>query len=314
MPDEPAQISMPYPGSIPEVGIHEPETQWFRASDGIDLFCRLWRGGQGAAVLVYVHGIEGHGQWFEQTASYLHKNGMSIYAPDRRGAGKTAGDRGDIADYRQWIEDLKLLLKKVKQEHDGDPLFLVGSCWGGRLAVAALREPEIRRLDLSGLVLISPALEVLVDLDFWTKLAIGWSWLTRSRRVFPLPITADMFTDEPDYINFIERDPLRLTEVTASFFVENLKLSRIAREEAARLTLPLLVLQSGRDRIVDLEGIEAWFSRTVSADKQMYVFSSSEHCLDFDPHAAEYARCLAEWLLSHGSAGSAHLSSTEHSP
>src|SRR5207248_2779346 len=113
---------------------------------------------------------------------------------------------------------------------------------------------------LSGLVLVSPAIEALVDVDFCTKLAVAWSWLTGSRRVFQLPIAAEMFTDERAYIDFIERDPLRLTEVTASFLIENLKISRLARQQADRLTLPVLLLQSGRDRIVDVVGIERWFN------------------------------------------------------
>ncbi|MEZ4544216.1 MAG: hypothetical protein R3C24_09975 [Cyanobacteriota/Melainabacteria group bacterium] len=54
-----------------------------RAEDGIQYSCRIWRGEVGAPVILYLHGIEGHSQWFDNAADYLNQKGMTIYAPDR---------------------------------------------------------------------------------------------------------------------------------------------------------------------------------------------------------------------------------------
>lgn len=298
-PDRPVRVSVPAAVLPLVVGEDRSQSRWMTSEDGVQLFVRCWRGCAGAPVMVYLHGIEGHGEWFASTATHLSAQGISIYAPDRRGAGRSQGDRGHVDSHRQWIGDAAQILKEVRQEHPHDPLFLVANCWGARTATALLREEDARSLGLSGLVLISPAISVLIDLDPIGKLAVGWSWVTGSRRRFPLPISIDMFTDDPAYIDFIEKDPLRLTEVTASFFVESLKLSRIASASAESLELPLLILQAGRDRIVKVDGTEDWYCRNRSADKQMYIFSWSEHSLDFDAHRAEYARCMAEWLFAH---------------
>lgn len=300
MTKELVEIPLPAPMALAVSKRGTVQVSVTNADDGTGLFCRSWQGEPSSAVLVYLHGIEGHSQWFEQTASYLNRLGFSIYAPDRRGSGRNADMRGDITSYRQFINDLKQLLACVKKQHSDVPLILVGSCWGAKLAVAALQDPEIRRMSFAGLVLITPAIKTLVDVDFLTKIKIGWSWLTGSKRRFLLPIAVDMFTDNPIYRDFIERDPLRLTEVTASFLVESLKVGRLAFNAGAELQLPVLVLAAGSDRIVDVSGLEDWFERIPSLDKEMYVFSWSEHCLDFDDRAQEYARCLSKWLLQRG--------------
>jgi len=296
MMQQPDRIALPGPEFSDGM---QCESRSICSSDAGELFCRYWPGKKGSPVVVYLHGIEGHGQWFEPTASYLNGLGITVYAPDRRGAGRNEADRGHVGHYRQWIDDVVRLLKNVKEEHPAEPLFLVGNCWGAKPALAALSENDVRSLNLAGLVLISPAVKVRIDVGLVERLAIAFSWLTRSRRMFPLPITSDMFTDDPAYIDFVERDPLRLKEVTASFLVENLKLGKIALETAAGITLPVLLLQSGRDRIVDVPAVEEWFSGIPSQDKQMYVFSWSQHSLDFDQHRDEYARCLGEWLIAH---------------
>jgi lysophospholipase len=300
MSKELVEIPLPAPMALAGSKPGRLKASVTNAADGTSLFCRTWQGDSSCPAIIYLHGIEGHGQWFEQTASYLNRVGFTVYAPDRRGSGRNAGVRGDIASYRQFLDDLKALLATVRKQQPDVPLILMGSCWGAKLAVAVLQEPEVDKMVVSGLVLITPAIKTLVDVDLITKIKIGWSWLTGSKRRFKLPIEVDMFTDNPIYKEFIERDPLRLTEVSASFLIESLKVSKLALEAGARLQLPVLVLAAGRDRIVDVAGLEDWFERIPTADKEMYVFSWSEHCLDFDEHVQEYARCLSKWLLALG--------------
>lgn len=301
-------LNEPAPAVTPDYDRRERETSrshslWIEAKDGERLFCHFFAGAPGAPVIVYLHGIEGHGQWFSETASALNKKGFTIYMPDRRGAGRNERNRGHIHNYRQWLDDTTGLLIKVKEKHKHSPVFLAGNCWAGKLATLVALQPEVEQLGLAGLVLISPALSTRVDLSLLDKFFVAVHWLIGSRRFFALPIDTCMFTDSPAYHNFIECDQWRLKAVTASFLVENIKLSAAAAKAARQLKLPLLVLQAGRDQIVDVLGVEKWFANVPAADKQMYVFSWSEHCLDFDEHAPEYRRCLEQWLLERAVGG-----------
>lgn len=270
------------------------------SADACEQHYRVWPAAEARAAIVYVHGIEGHSAWIEPTAAPLNRAGFSLYAFDRRGAGASGGPRGHLQSASIIVDDIVSAVTSLRAKHGR--LFLMANCWGAKAAVVAACLAGSR---LSGLILTSPALAVKVDLPLPVKLAIGWAWLTRSPARFDLPLTAEMFTDNPGYLRFIEEDPLRLTAATASFFVESMKLESLAWAKAPALGTPLLVLQAGRDSIVDAEGVRRWFARAGSADKSLRVFAESAHSLDFDEHPEPYRQTLIGWLDEHLEAGAA---------
>ena len=291
---------MPLPCTEPaQSNLSHPETSWLESADRQKLFYRYWAGKSQLPTVVYLHGIEGHSEWFTETASILNNTGMTIYAPDRRGAGANSGERGHLANYAQLLADLALVIKRAKKNDPESPIFLMGNCWGAKLAILATASFANSELAVSGLVLTSPAIKVKVDVNLWTKIAIGFSLLTRSLKRFSIPLTADMFTDNPIFLDYINSDPLRLTEATASFFFESLKLTRLARSKAARLRVPLLLLQSGVDQIVSVDDVRRWFDTVSSPDKTMHVFENAAHSLDFDAKRQDYVFLLSQWLKAH---------------
>jgi acylglycerol lipase len=292
---------------------NQPEHEWIRASDGAQLLCRTWRGKVGAPVVLYLHGIEGHSQWFENTADLLNQKGITVYAPDRRGAGLNSRDRGHMPNYELFLDDLNGLLRKICAQHMGCPIILWGNCWGAKAATlfaqalntkapAADSEGKVGQFPISALLLSSPAIYSKVDYDLKKKLEIAANHVMGGRRAmrkYPIPLTTSMFTDNPVYLDFLEKDPLRLTEATATFFVESHKLGELAKKTAANITMPVLIVQPGNDAIIDTDKLEAWYSRLKSTDKSLRLFPDAYHCLDFDANwFKEYTHLISEWLLS----------------
>jgi len=291
IPDTPG-ISM----SSAELPLPQPEACWLTAADGEQLLFRLWRGVQGQPVVVYFHGIEGHSRWFDQTAAYLNRLGMSVYVPDRRGAGANAQERGHLGGHKLFLSDMELMVSRARLDHPQAALFLVGNCWGAKGTIVLAAGAAAARYGIAGVALTSPAVAVRVDVSLATKLAIFAGWIIRSRHKFPIPLTAEMFTDNPRYLDFIARDRLRLTEATGCFFVASTVLTWLSSRCAARLRVPLLVLQSGRDQIVDVDGVRKWFDRVASGNKSMRLFPECEHSLDFDCRPDDYLAALSGWL------------------
>lgn len=279
-----------------------PETaacERFKTSDLSEHFLRVWQGDARRPVLVYLHGIEGHGRWFENTALALKEEGFTIYAADRRGAGMSAGRRGHLASWRRLLSDIEELLDTVSRHHADQDIFLMANCWGAKAAIALASLPERFSFVLSGLILTSPAVCLKVDVNFATKLKIAWAYLTGSLQTFPIPLSVEHFTDNPQYLSYIAADRLRLKEATASFFVESLKLTRLSLRATRHLSLPVLVLQSGKDSIVDLDGTKNWFAGIAAADKTLTIFPAAHHSLDFERDPAHYLQTLTDWLNSH---------------
>lgn len=271
--------------------------EWLAADDGQILFVRTWRGAIGKPVVIYMHGIEGHSQWFTPTAEHLWQSGMSVYALDRRGAGMNTSQRGHLSDYRQLMRDLQQLIAKVKNDHPQSAVFLMGNCWGAQPAIIFAQQ-YLEGQALSGLILTCPALKVKCDLTLSEKLAIAFSWLVGSRRTFAIPLTPEMFTDNSAYLEYVRHDPLRLTTATASFFVETLRLRREAFKSGFALKLPLLLLQAEQDQIVDVEGVCAWFEQLSLSDKTWHLCAGESHSLDFMSDASGYFDVLTNWIAA----------------
>ncbi len=285
-----------------------PTLEWHRASDDLQLACRVWKGKPGFPVVVYLHGIEGHSQWFENTASALNQRGMTVYAPDRRGSGLNPRDRGNLASYRDYLADIEVFLRKVSFDHLGHSLILIGNCWGAKAASLICQKDykptngQEFNLPIAGLVLTSPGIYTKVDYGVGTKLQIAYASIVGDsgrNRKWAIPLDVEMLTNNPTFQGFLKRDSLRLTEATASFFVESFKMSKLAEKASASIEMPLLILQAGSDAIVDVEKLQGWYARSKSVTKDLRIFPDSSHTLDFDSTwFKEYVHVLSEWILA----------------
>ena len=107
------------------------------AADGYRLACRRWRPPEGATprgLVVYLHGIQSHGGWYEASARHLAGAGFTVYLPDRRGSGLNAADRGHAESWEQLAADVVAVEDRALAEAPGRaPLALVGVSWGGKL-------------------------------------------------------------------------------------------------------------------------------------------------------------------------------------
>lgn len=271
------------------------ELQWWTTLDQVEHPVRIWSASAQSAVVFYLHGIEGHGLWFEKTALALNKKGISVYALDRRGAGSSKQLRGHAPSWKRLVADADELLAETRKRNPNLPCFLVANCWGAKVALAAAALSN--NSSLAGLVLTSPAVCVQVDVPPLTKLMIGLSLLFGGKHSFDVPLTPEHFTDVPEYLEYIRNDSLRLTKATAAFFVESVKLTHACKSASRGLKLPILILQSGRDGIVNVEEIKKWFEGLSSTDKSLMMFPEMAHSLDFDYRAKEYQDALASWIL-----------------
>jgi acylglycerol lipase len=282
---------------IPQCGPETAERMQIVTRDGVAHPLRVWAAGPAAPTVIYLHGIEGHSRWFENTALALNKAGIAVWAPDRRGAGESSQPSGDIASYRRFVDDIIEVIQEIAHRQPNSPIFLLGNCWGGKVAVTLtgnMAHPAIPAI--KGLVLTCPAVATQVDVSLVTKLKIGLSYLTGGRHYFDIPLRPEHFTEYSPFLAYISDDSRRLRQATARFFVQSLMLTRACRLATPKLRLPVLVLQSGCDAIVNVSRLQGWFKRIGSADKTLKIFTSAAHSLDFEPNPTEYQRLLCDWI------------------
>ena len=295
-------------GSFDSVSGDLPQIRYIAGSDEQPLACRVWAGDAKFPVAVYLHGIEGHSQWFQNTANVLSRHGIGVYAPDRRGAGLNSEERGHLNSFKTLLADIEIILRLVAVENVGRPIVLIGNCWGGKPASVIARR-DYRSTDgaqlpsLAGLILICPAIHTKVDFGWRTKLDIGISVLKGdrcSRASLDIPIEPVMFTQDPTYLEFIKNDPLRLLSASKKFFFEQFLLTLKAKSAASKLRLPVLLIESGQDQIVDVAALDHWFAKVKAVDTGKKLFAEAAHSIEFDPiWFDQYCQLLVDWIVAH---------------
>jgi alpha-beta hydrolase superfamily lysophospholipase len=268
-------------------------------SDGYELRGRLWPPScdRPPAAILYLHGIQSHGGWFEWSAAQLAECGCPVLLPDRRGSGLNQAARGDTPAARRWLDDLDELSDWAGKEFGVSQFAIVGVSWGGKLAVAwALRRPQLARR----LLLIAPGLFPAVDVGLTGRLRIGLSLLTCPRRSFSIPLNDPaLFTDNPAGRKFIAEDPLKLTHATARFFYGSRRLDHmLARTGPATLDADLTLILAGGDRIIRNAATSAWLVRVAARPPTIHTFPQAAHTLEFEPQVEPFGQLLARWAAA----------------
>jgi len=265
-------------------------------SDGYVLRGRLWTPERDRRphAIIYLHGIQSHGGWFEWSAALLAEHGCAVVLPDRRGSGMNEAQRGDTPSWQRWLLDIDELAGWTQAELGAENLDLVGISWGGKPALAwALRQPQrVRRL-----LLVGPGLFPAVDLGVRERFRIARSLLSGGKRSFAIPLNdPELFTDNPVGQHFIADDPLRLTQVTARFLWHSRRLDRhlLATADGALRSETTLVL-AGRDRIIRNLPTEAWLRRVAGEQARVVEFAEAAHTLEFAADQAQYRDLLERW-------------------
>jgi len=271
------------------------ESHFITASDGVRLHYLHWRGERSppSAAVVFLHGIASHAGWFAETAADLNHQGVEVYGLDRRGSGRSEGPRGHLDRYERALDDVEQLVRLVAADHPGTPVFLAASSWAAKLAVMYAAE---RAAPLSGLMLLGPGLTAEVKLSPARQVQVVVGHLVAPMACLPIPLTPEQYTANPPYLDFIRADPLRRLEATAQFFWETARLDRRRRRAAARLRLPLLLLQGDDDKMIDVPKTRRWFARLGVENKTYRAYPGAGHTLDFEPDRAAYLGDMLAWL------------------
>jgi len=279
---------------------------------GAKLHYRKWSVPSPRGRVVLLHGIESHSGWYLASASFLAQRGFAVYAPDRRGSGLNLEARGDTPSYKALLEDLRIFIEgppnvspsegQVQPQANekigpGIPLHLIGLCWGGKLATAfSLLHPE----HITSLTLITPGLASKVDFSGRKKMDIFFSSLFAPRKKFKIPIEKpEMFTANPQKIEYIKSDGLRLKDATARFFVESVKLDLFLRQRIHLLKKPIFLLLAGIDPIIDNQKVLSLVEQIPAEEKKIKVYKNSHHILEFEEDTQEFLEDLAKWLEAH---------------
>ena len=121
--------------------------------------------------------------------------------------------------------------------------------------------------------------------------------MAKRRVTIPLQDPA-LFTESPEWQDYVQRDPLTLRKVTVRFALEDRKLTRYATEAPQEIRVPTLAVLAGRERIVNNARVRKFFDQIDCEKKKLIEYASAAHTLEFEPDPNEYFKDLTEWIES----------------
>lgn len=255
----------------------------------------VWEASNPRAVLLLTHGYGDYAQRYvqqnNQLIPHLLNVGVSVYAFDMWGSGRSPGSRG-MTDGEQAARDT-LAARQLLADTEL-PVFLLGHSYGGLITVtSALRDQS----GLSGVILLAPDFVYYDPGPFWRGVAQVGGFL------FPTFIPSLGFSDnseltrDRDALQRIQEDPLM--HMGGMTFVTVRDRARIAYENQAlypQLRVPILVVHGTGDGIASSNGSRDFIAAVASEDKTLALIEDGHHSL-LDDWAQDEARGLIlAWL------------------
>ena len=263
-----------------------------------ELHRERWPAPEARATLLIVHGVGEHIGRYDELGRRLAARGIECLGYDQRGHGRSAGQRGHVRRFADYVDDLAALVAAERQRRPALPLFLLGHSMG---SLVALLYAQRQTGEVAGLVLTGTALEPAAEPPRWLAAIL----LTLARLVPRLPLPNRIAVEELSQDEAVRRqylrDPLVGSTVSARWVGEFDGARRRALAAADRIEPPLLVIHGGEDGVVRPAGSRALVERAGSADKRLVVLPGQRHeVLNEMPDLRRAtADLIADWLIEH---------------
>jgi alpha-beta hydrolase superfamily lysophospholipase len=279
-------------------------TDTMTMSDGARLFYRSWRTDETAPTLVLLHGLGAHTGWFIDMGNQLHTRGLTVYAVDHRGFGRSTGARGHVRDGAIYPRDITAFLQAIHAQHPDSPLFILGHSMGGIFALHVASDDATRSQPLlAGVILMNPWIDDQTKVAPSAVARLVVSGMMGSARPFKAAGGTATMTTNPEAIAMLDADTLWVREQSASFLYQITRMRLGVIKRARQTRLPALVIQCERDLAVVPSATRRMYDALASADKTWKTYANFAHDVEFEPERAILDDDIAQWIKAHSGNG-----------
>lgn len=280
------------------------ETDTLSMPDGVKLFYRAWRAEETAPTLVLLHGLGAHTGWFIDMGNELHARGLTVYAMDHRGFGRSEGPRGHVRRGDVYPRDVTTFLHEMRKRNPASPLFILGHSMGGIFAIQVAADDSTRAQPLlSGVILMNPWIDDQTQVSPAAVARLVVSGMAKSARPFKAAGGTETMTTNPEAIAMLDSDPHWVRAQSASFLYQ-ITLMRLGVVKRARqVRIPALVIQCERDMAVVSSATRRMYDALTSADKTWNTYADFAHDVEFEPERAILDEDIAQWIKARSGTG-----------
>jgi alpha-beta hydrolase superfamily lysophospholipase len=278
----------------------------FTSSDGLKVVCFRWDShGPTRGVVQIAHGMGEHIGRYLETIKDLNSAGLTVYANDHRGHGRTAPDSTHLGNFGEGgfdllVHDMIELSRIAKEENPNRPFILFGHGIGSFAAQKFVldRSSQINGLILSG----SGALDGLARLA--SSAPVGTNILNSQFEPARTPV--DWLSRDTKVVDAFINDPLCFPELQpaafASFLAAAPQLADPHRLRNVREDLSIYLFSGSDDPVGEqLDGVQLLINRYEKAglyDVSHDFYQGGRHEMLNEINKDEVRERLLAWIAS----------------
>ncbi len=272
-------------------------TEHVRTEDGLRLYFQGWLPPESKpeGLLLFVHGLGEHSGRYRNPVDYFVPRGWACYSGDLRGHGRSPGRQVHVRSFDEYALDVDSFEARVRELHPELPRLLVGHSMGGLVAIRyALSHADA----FDAAVISSPGLGTHPALEPPRVLKAIATVLSRlaPRTLFASNLDTEAISRDPEVVAAYRADPLVSSKVSARWYTSMMAAMADAHARAGELRLPMLVMQSGADRLVDPEATRRWAEAAPPELVELVVWEGFYHEMMNEPEKERVFAKMEEWL------------------
>jgi alpha-beta hydrolase superfamily lysophospholipase len=267
-----------------------------KSRDNTSIFWQSWLPGSfPRAALLFVHGLAEHSSRYRLPIEFLTPLGYACYALDLRGHGQSEGLRVHVQSFNDYLDDVAAVLREIRERHPGLPIALLGHSMGGLVAIRFVLEQPTQ---VSAVVVSSPSLAAHASSQppqHLVRIAkiLSLLWPTC---LFPSRLDTAAISKDEEVVKAYTEDPQVSRKVSARWFTSWLVAQREAFARAGLLRVPMLLMQSGADRLVDPQATQRFADLAPPELVSFYTWPGLYHEMFNEPERQRVFQLVESWL------------------
>jgi acylglycerol lipase len=278
-----------------EQSVSVPREEIVASAGAPKIFLRSWRpAGKPRAIVVICHGFNSHGGQYLNVAEAFAAAGLSVYALDLRGRGKSEGERFFVSDVDEYVSDVAAVVKVAKGREPGLPVFLLGHSAGGVVSCCYAVDHQV---ELAGLICESFAYRVPAPGVALPLLKVVSRFAPRLKT---LKLKNRDFSRIPSVVQRLESDPLTANEQQpAMTMAAMIRANESLDHDLHLIHIPVLILHGTADKATLPAGSQRFYDRAETSDKNLKLYEGHFHDLLQDTGQELVMADILAWIDAH---------------
>jgi len=265
----------------------------FVSVDGARLGLTVWRADEPVAIVAAVHGMNDYANAFALAAPYWASRGISTYAFDQRGFGRSPV-RGRWAGSAAMKADLRAFLSVLRRDHPSTPLFVVGHSMGSAVVMAAQHDGS---LNVDGIILAAPGVWGGAQMPILYRATLNLAATVAPGKRLTGESAGRQASDNIEFLRAMFNDPHVIKETRLDAVLGAVRMMGEGWDASDEINGDFLVVFGEHDDIIPVGKIKKAAAR-LSGGVDVKAYADGWHLILADKGRAGPLADVADWIIA----------------